>query len=109
MGECPSLPPKKRERKQLADLRKQLAEVNAKLKTRRAKRDKLLKKKRVLKGKIGLLDPDYEPPRYQTWGRWSMAPGHVRFYCGRGGNYVVCPPYPLHSRAHLCLSSSHIL
>lgn len=94
MGERSSPPPKKRERKQLskrkrkqlADLRKQLAEVNARLKKHGGKGDKLLKKKRVLKGKISLLDPDYEPPRYQTWGRWSKAPGHVSFYRGRGGN-----------------------
>ncbi len=86
MGERSSSPPKKRERK-LADPREQLHEVNAKLKTvtRRAKRDELLQKKRVLKAKISLLDPDDEPPRYRTWGRSSKAPGSVKFWRGRGG------------------------
>lgn len=70
--------------RQLAEFRRQLAEVNARLKTTRssAKREKLLARKRALKSRIDSLDPDREPPRYQTWGRWSKAPGSVRFWRG---------------------------
>lgn len=72
-------------RLQLAELKDQLRQISARLKETRspAKRKKLLAKKRALRSRIDLLDPEREPARFKTWGRWSKGPGSVRFWRGR--------------------------